>query len=260
MIGQEECDLSLTDLEDHESADAFFAQELNQLTLKEREEINEEIHGIRQHHYPKETPELLRDSLREFQIALNSLPPNQAYEKAKDFPESYINTDDFQLIFLRCEYFVALKAAIRMLKYVSLIYKSFGEKVLEREIDLDDFDGKAMKFLKTGYHQILPGRDRFGRRIAGNFIFDIDPTEPKENRVRNIEMGREIHSSHFLFIKPNTAFSIFFSKTLPTDTIGSVLHHKNDETRYQLSATWICRGGLDAQFRIRRFESTDVGA
>ena len=183
IVGDNDDDFSITEFEDYKSADVLLAHELNQLTSKERDEINEEIHGIRQHHYPKETPELLQGSLRKFRNQLDFLPSNHAYEKSKTFPKSYVNTDDFYLIFLRFEYFDARKAATRMLKYLNVIYVSFGEKVLQRDICLDDFDERAFKFLKSGYHQLLPGRDRYGRRIAGNFVFDIDPEQPKENRV-----------------------------------------------------------------------------
>lgn len=170
---------------DHQSPDALLAYELNQLSFKERDMINEEIHGVGiLDLYPEESPQLLKDSLEKLSIELDSIQQKPAYEISQTFPNTYVNTDGFRLIFLRCEVFDAKKAAARIVGYLDLIHSCFDEKVLERDICCDDFDEKATTFLREGYYQILPGRDRSGRRIWGHFAYDFDPDQPVINRIR----------------------------------------------------------------------------
>lgn len=178
-------DSTRMDMGDSSSAEFLLAQELNQLSVQERDLINDEIHGVRLS-CPNETPELLQNSLANLEAELESLPSTptkSAYEKSLKHPESYIHKDDFRLIFLRCEFFDAPKAALRMIKYLDLIHYAFGPKVLKRDVCLADFDNKGKEFLREGYHQVLPGMDRTGRRVVGNFAFAFDPDQPVKNQV-----------------------------------------------------------------------------
>jgi len=167
----------------HVSVDAMMAYELNQMTFHERDTIAEEIHGIRLPQSPNETPEMLGNSLHLLAVELESLPSKQAYDASQAFPQTYINTDDFRLIFLRREFFDAHKAAVRMATYLDLIHWAFGEKVLERDICISDFDETSAKFLRMGIHQVLPGRDRSGRRVAGVFINSNNEAATRKDRV-----------------------------------------------------------------------------
>lgn len=178
-------ELERYDFGDYSSADALLAYELNQLSVQERDQLNEEIHGVldqSQH----ETPELIKNSLEQMNVELSNLPDSpskKAYETALQHPESYVHTDDFRLIFLRCEFFNTRKAAERYMHYLDLINYAFGEKVLQRDIRLSDFDEESMKFVRMGYQQILPGMDRTGRRIGGNFAFKVNHSVPLKARV-----------------------------------------------------------------------------
>jgi len=158
----------------YESQDARLAYELNQLSFQERGILENDIHGI-QPDSIKETPELLRGSLEQLSIELNSIPENNktAYDLTqKLFPKTtYVNTDNFRLIFLRCDRFDARKAAQRIVGYLELIFLCFGEQGLELDIRVSDLDEESKQFLKGGGLQILPSRDRSGRRIIGNFSF-----------------------------------------------------------------------------------------
>jgi len=158
----------------HESPDALLAYELNQLSFKERGVLENDIHGI-QPECIKETPELLRGSLKQLSIELDSIPEKNktAYEfSQKTFPKTtYVNTDDFRLIFLRCDRFDARKAAQRIVGYLDLILLCFGEQGLEQDIRVSDLDERSEQLLKMGQFQILPSRDHSGRRILGNFSF-----------------------------------------------------------------------------------------
>ena len=185
-------DFTKTDIDfgDHSSADALLAHELYQLSVEERDMINNEIHGI-QHQCQNETPELLQNSLKELAVELVRLPSKKAYDASQAFPECYINTDDFRLIFLRCEFFDAQKAAVRMTKYLDMVHWLFGEKVLQRDMCISDFDEHTIKLLRSGQVQVLPGMDRTGRRVVGNFVIDIPPDQPRINRVRKGNHGNK---------------------------------------------------------------------
>lgn len=90
---------------------------------------------------------------------LETLPPS-------DSSSCYVRSRDFQLAFLRCEYFNTKKAAIRLVKYLELAYELYGEEALRRPLRIDDFKSKEEKeVLNAGHQQLLPFRDRSGRRV-----------------------------------------------------------------------------------------------
>lgn len=171
---------------DHDSPDALLASELNKLSFKERGKLENDIHGI-QLESINEAPELLRDSLKQLSIELDSIPLKNktAYETSQTFPKTYVNTEEFRLIFLRCLCFDERKAAQRIVNYLDLIHYCFGEAVLERDIRISDFDEESAKLLRSGTLQVLPGRDRSGRRIAGKFPSMLDDQRrPAIHRIR----------------------------------------------------------------------------
>eukprot|EP00537_Pseudo-nitzschia_pungens_P010782 CAMPEP_0172385840 /NCGR_PEP_ID=MMETSP1061-20121228/3452_1 /TAXON_ID=37318 /ORGANISM="Pseudo-nitzschia pungens, Strain cf. pungens" /LENGTH=554 /DNA_ID=CAMNT_0013114997 /DNA_START=285 /DNA_END=1952 /DNA_ORIENTATION=+ len=91
---------------------------------------------------------------------------------------AYVNCMEFRLRFLRCEDFDAKKAAIRMMKYLNLVYELFGYFALFRPIKLSDFTRRELKILQSGWLQVLPYRDRSGRRVlvwVGKMGFELDP-------------------------------------------------------------------------------------
>jgi len=76
-----------------------------------------------------------------------------------------METNDFRLRFLRCELFDVPKAVVRFLNYLNLAYELFGEVALHRQIGIEDFTRREMRFVKKGFIQLLPYRDRAGRRV-----------------------------------------------------------------------------------------------
>ena len=199
---------SQTTTEIHDQTpDALLAYELNQLSFHERNTINEEVHGVH-NSYPEETPKLLHDSLIQLEQEIQKIKHKPAFELAQEKygisntntnataisnansntnlnPNptgkigggTYVNTETFRLIFLRCEIFNTKKAAVRIIAFLELSYEFCGEFSLYRTILLSDFDSKGLKLLKTGVVQILPGRDRSGRRVMGNFSGDFNPKQ-----------------------------------------------------------------------------------
>mmetsp|Transcript_9639 Transcript_9639/g.19346 ORF Transcript_9639/g.19346 Transcript_9639/m.19346 type:complete len:474 (-) Transcript_9639:60-1481(-) len=92
-------------------------------------------------------------------------------------------------MFLRREFFDLRKAAARIVAFLEISRKCWGEFVLMREMCLSDFSEQDRRLLDAGALQLLPGRDRSGRRVFAHFMNDVvDPTQPNElymeNRVR----------------------------------------------------------------------------
>ena len=192
--------------------DDVVAKQLYSLSFQDRNNINEEIHGV-QSMSPEETPELIEDSLKLLAMELYNLPLHYKliYDKASSmrtneiceddsiedidtnnddfFPVDdlflphllapvsflpttssssfcYVESRDFQLTFLRCELFNAKKAAIRLAKYLELAYELFGEEGLRRPLRIEDLNTKEeLEVLNAGHQQLLPFRDRSGRRV-----------------------------------------------------------------------------------------------
>lgn len=174
----EEMDLHITEpspqLRDYSAYDPDFqiSEALFNLSATDRNAIEEEIHGV-SCMAPEETPDLLEDSLFTFHLELAKIDSKPAYDRAQEMidtnpygnPTSYIHSTCFKLQFLRCELFDACKAAKRFCKYLDLMLELHGEMVLQRPIGMADLDREEMSFIRGGTCQVLPSRDRSGRRI-----------------------------------------------------------------------------------------------
>jgi hypothetical protein len=156
--------------------DTLLAKELNQMSFQQRESINEEIHGINvdQKYLDviEETPELLKESLCKLNEELETLRPTaSAFNRSQQLygsneTDTYINTEKFRIMFLRCELFDCCKAANRMCAFIDLVYELYGDIALKRRAYLTDLDDSTEgNIMRAGYSQVLPGRDRSGRRI-----------------------------------------------------------------------------------------------
>jgi len=152
---------------DPKVTDSLLAKELMKMSFNDRNNISEETHGVRSLAVD-ETPQIQREGLSALQRELDCLPPSEkeAYDKAKALPVTYVNDPDFQLRFLRVDLFDANKAAKRIALYLDLLLKLFGIEVLKRPLRTTDFKGKEEKScLRGGLVQLLPYRDRSGRRV-----------------------------------------------------------------------------------------------
>jgi len=173
------------------------SSELLKLTYGDRNAIQEEIHGVRCLAI-QETAELKAvalDAFRheltlvandsELKAAYNKILERQQQQHSRQLlqqqrqqppPPShsstrrtrsrcFMETDDFRLRFLRCELFDVRKATIRFLNYLNLAHQLFGSVALTRQIGLQDFTKRELKWVKKGFIQLLPYRDRAGRRV-----------------------------------------------------------------------------------------------
>ncbi len=160
---------------DDSEYDKIIANEFGKLSLKQRNELYEEIHGVHTMAI-KESPELIEESLKKFQRELDKMDRKSkrsydiiAKQEGNPFSRNMIQGKEFRLRFLRTELFDVPKAVKRMLGYFNnVLGKIWGEDALKR------FDGTMNWFLakdseqavfRMGLIQLLPFRDRSGRKI-----------------------------------------------------------------------------------------------
>lgn len=171
------------------AADNLLSRELLRLSLTDRNAIEEEVHGVSSL-AREENPQFLVAALHKLSIELDRVPVDSPYKaaflKSQKLPNSYANGADFRLRFLRCDLFDAKKAAIRMMKFLSVASELFGPVLLQRPPRIKDLNKEEMKYLRAGVIQLLPYRDRAGRQIfawVGDFVFQLGTNE---NRVRSM--------------------------------------------------------------------------
>ena len=147
--------------------DHVLAEELNEMSFKDRNDIQEEIHCVKSF-VVAETPELIDRSLTKLRHEVQALPidARRAYDDTLVTDSNYAHSQEFCLKFLRAELFDAKKAAARMAKYLTLMFKIFGPIALTRPMRFDDLEKKEQEEMKTGFLQTLPSRDKRGRLIS----------------------------------------------------------------------------------------------
>jgi hypothetical protein len=145
--------------------DAIFAAELNKLSMKERDEVLQDVHGVSD--VMEEKIDFIKSCFQDLEKSLSLIPAvdKAAYLRARAQNEGYVNDEKFLLMFLRADAFDTISAAARMVGFFQTKLELFGPEKLGREITLDDLDEDDQRVLESGYAQILPGRDRAGRAI-----------------------------------------------------------------------------------------------
>ena len=166
-------------------ADDILTQEMMNLSVKDRNDMQEEMHGVKCLAI-EESPEMVEKALFLLKRVIDEFTPDcdkRAYLQSQQPPkeitehqrilnqlephpqQSYANGIDFRLRFLRCDLFDVKKAAKRLLKFLDLVLELFGDYALRRPIRLSDFSKEEIRFMKYGRYQIMPNRDRAGRRV-----------------------------------------------------------------------------------------------
>jgi hypothetical protein len=154
---------------DPSHVDSMLAKELHQMSFQDRTGIEEEIHGV-QSLAVTETPELIEESLRQFQREIETAPHElkQAYEEALQrnaASRRYVQDRDFRVKFLRTEWMDPRGAVRRFLLFLEGLRRHYGPVGLERPIRHDDLDKAEKDLLRSGTLQVLPSRDRAGRLV-----------------------------------------------------------------------------------------------
>lgn len=213
--------------------DGAMAEELLKMSFTDRNDINEEIHGVKCLAI-KETPKLIKNALRLFQTELERLPntEKQAFlfiqkvrqHQCDPFYAAYAYNQHFRLRFLRCCLFKVHLAVRRFANYLNFIQTYWGDAYLAKPIQLSDLNATETKLLKQGEIQILPFRDRSGRRVIANlgdandmegfafikawfYILDVvsrDSLETQQNGVISLLDGGAFKNS-----KSYTDFNLF---------------------------------------------------
>ena len=169
--------------------DRLMAKEIDRLSLRDRNAIYEEIHGVSTCAI-EETPELLETSLLEFQTELDKIDSdkrsaydyiaNQELEKPS---KRILQGKELRLRFLRRTFFHVPQAVHRFARYFQLLQRVYGRESLPKFDGSMEYylnDSETMAGFRCGYQQLLPFRDRSGRKI---FVFVVDAFE-LENTIR----------------------------------------------------------------------------
>jgi hypothetical protein len=147
-----------------DTTDAILGNEMNQLSLQERNLALEEIHGVA--NVVEETPDFVELRLERLESEISKLKKKSAYERTKFMCPRYVYSTKLRLKFLRAERFDATKAAKRMITFFELKLQLFGMDKLVRDITWDDLSTQDRAIMTSGGISILPWKDRSGRQVA----------------------------------------------------------------------------------------------
>jgi hypothetical protein len=164
----------------------LIANAMSNLTLQEREQAYEELHGVAAAVH--ETPELITETLNQMEQRLQKIQHKPAYDLAMSIQADYVQDAKLRLLFLRAERFNADLAAKRFLANLDWKLKLFGkEKLCQSFIGLDDLDEDARATVDAGLYQPLPARDSRGRVIvaaAANYLSRLHRSNQSTLRMK----------------------------------------------------------------------------
>lgn len=152
----------------YEDIDALIANEMNRMSLEEREKVLDEIHGIVQ--IEEEDVDTMDSCLKKIEYHLQNIKSNTAYALAEAMSRKYVSSRRLRMMFLRADRYNSEDAAERMIRFFDLKESLFGVHKLVKDITLDDLDENDIECLKSGCYQISPLKDMAGRTITIYFI------------------------------------------------------------------------------------------
>ena len=145
--------------------DAIIAQDLNQMSLGEREQVFFDVHGVS--NGVAETEEMIARSLAELDDNLNRIRSKEAYLIAEAQDKEYVSNRKMRLKFLRsmtvC--YDPNFTAKKIVRFFEMKRELFGTDKLTKDITLCDLEKEDLACLESGLCHILPLRDRAGRAI-----------------------------------------------------------------------------------------------
>jgi hypothetical protein len=155
------------DVASDQDIEAALANELTALSLNDRTKVLEEIHCVTSLAV-QETTSLVDDSLEKLRREASSLVGiggGNVYVDALVMDSPYVQSRDFELKFLRSEFFNVKLAARRMLNHLESLFKFYGSAALQRPLHYSDLSKEEHDCIRKGSLQILPSRDKAGRLI-----------------------------------------------------------------------------------------------
>jgi hypothetical protein len=148
-------------------ASALLAKEMNQLSVKEREKVLEDVHGIAR--VADEPQEFIETCLALVEKELTNISSKAAYDLASSLSKEYTSSKKRRLMFLRAESYDPYNAASSMVRFFDEKYELFGADKLTKDITLDDLDPDDIITLENGFYQVLPEKDCAGRIVFCSF-------------------------------------------------------------------------------------------
>lgn len=145
--------------------DTLVAQEINQLSTREREKMLYDVHAIVD--IPDENALMVDSQLAELEVEIQKIPFKPAYLQALSISEKYVKDKGFRLKFLRADSFNAANAARRLVSFFEQKLRIFGAGKLVKEITLADLSTDDLAVLENG-HMMFLQRDMSGRLVFCN--------------------------------------------------------------------------------------------
>ena len=145
-----------------EDVDALLNSEMCQLSLDERNQVYQDIHGVSDE--INETPDLVAESHRQLDLEIEQIKEKTAYDLACSIDRNYVMDKDFRMRFLRSTLFDAKAAATKMVQFFEMKRDLFGQGKLARDITQNDLSKEDLILLYSG-RQLLPVRDSAGRGV-----------------------------------------------------------------------------------------------
>ena len=184
--------------------EALVVQDLNSLSMAERERILHDLHGVAD--TTNENPQYVARSLDMLNVELDkitnqSIPSNAkgdsvcvktsitAYQKAKQMSPTYVANKGFRLMFLRSDQFNAEQAAIHIANFFRAKLDLFGPTKLVKEITLGDLSENDRMILQSGLLQASDEKDQAGRPLICDFINYRFPCDGKSTKVFSSKVG-----------------------------------------------------------------------
>jgi hypothetical protein len=149
-----------------QDVDAMIAGDLHSMSLQEREHCYHDIHGVSD--AIDETPEFVQEKLKELDDELGRAPSwnnKAAYLQAEADDPEFVRCTKLRLKFLRTYAFDVKKAASHLLRFFEQKLLTFGRELLTKDIKLSDMDANDIRCLESGKYQLVPQRDRAGRKL-----------------------------------------------------------------------------------------------
>eukprot|EP00980_Cylindrotheca_fusiformis_P018412 scaffold6052_cov118-Cylindrotheca_fusiformis.AAC.25 len=164
----------------------MLAAELEKLSLKEREKVYEDVHGVSD--VIQESPELIASSLEQLDREIDLIENKDAYEQAKLQSPHLATNRQFLLAFLRCNSFNPKVAALNVVQYFRYKLEMLGtEKLARYRTTLEDIGEAATRILELGSIQVLPNRDSKGRAVIVVSPSVLEPVmDESDNPIPNL--------------------------------------------------------------------------
>jgi hypothetical protein len=146
-----------------DEASIMLANEMNRLSVEEREKVLEDVHGIAR--VVDEPQEFIETCLALLERELDNISSKAAYDLARSMSEEYTCSKKMRLMFLRAESFDPFNASSCMVRFFDEKCELLGAEKLTKDITLADLDPDDIITIESGFLQVLPEKDCAGRKV-----------------------------------------------------------------------------------------------